>query len=191
MIPRYFLFIFLCLLTLHSISQTKFEKEYRLKEDQVPAKAINFVEPQKLDTKVKWYYEENFEGNSIEAKFKYDGRRYSVEFDTSGVLQDIEIEALPIERPGNLNKLILEQWDLNFKKYKYVKLQFQYSGAIKSFDDFLRSEDPEQDYTMKYELVLKVRTEEGWKMYELLYDQDDTLERKSRIVFRNTDNLEF
>ena len=47
-------------------AQEKFEKEYRIKTDEVPPTALNFVEALNLNTKIRWYFEENLKGNAIE-----------------------------------------------------------------------------------------------------------------------------
>lgn len=188
---RFSFLLILVFLTSLAFTQNKFEKEARLKEDQVPIESVRFIEPQKLDTKVKWYFEENFDGNSIEAKFKYEGRRYSVEFDTNGCFQDLEIEVVFGSLPMNTVVKITSTLDTIYSKYKVQKLQLQYSGDLPSFIFFIRLDAPEDKYVLKYEIVVKVKTEDGWLLHELLFDESGKLEKKSRIVFRNTDNLEF
>lgn len=70
-------------------AQQKFEKESRLKPEDVSVAAKQFIETVDMDTKWKWYFEENLVGNSVEAKTKYQRKWYSVEFDTSGNIQDV------------------------------------------------------------------------------------------------------
>ncbi|MEE4257675.1 MAG: hypothetical protein V2I47_11605 [Bacteroidales bacterium] len=174
-----------------AFGQNKFEKEDRMKEQMVPETAKSFVLFDGLKTKVRWYLEENLEGYSIEAKLKYDGKRYSIEFDTSGVFQDIEIEAVFGGLTLNTGMKITEELGSSFSKYKVQRLQHQYSGNIPSFSSFLYSLETRNEYILKYEIVVKGKTEDGWNLYELLFDQDGALEKRSRIIFRNTDNLEF
>lgn len=179
------------ILAISAMGQSKFEKEDRLQEQMVPETAKSFVLFDGLETKVRWYQEENLEGNSIEAKLKYDGKRYSIEFDTAGVFQDIEIEAAFGVLAMNTGMKITKELGSHFSKYKVQKLQYQYSGNIPSFSSFLFSLESGNEYIIKYEIVVKGKTEDGWNLYELLFDQDGTLEKRSKIIFRNTDNLEF
>jgi hypothetical protein len=53
-------------------AQKKYEKEYRIKQEEVPEEALEFIHSAAIDFSEKWYFEENLEGNSIEAKFKYN-----------------------------------------------------------------------------------------------------------------------
>jgi hypothetical protein len=82
----------LLLLATSAFGQVKYEKEFRLKPGQVPVKARQFIDSINLQQKVKWYYEQNLKGNSIEAKFRMNHKRYSIEFDTLGNLQDVEVQ---------------------------------------------------------------------------------------------------
>jgi len=171
--------------------QTKFEKESRLKEEKVPQTAKSFVRLDGASTRVRWYFEENLDGNSIEAKLKHDGNRYSIEFDTSGMFQDIELESVFDAIPLNTGTMIRKILDSEFEKYTIRKLQLQFSGNIKSLSLFLENPEREKEYTLKYEIVLKGRIEKEWALYELIFTSDGKLEKRSRIIFRNIDNLEF
>ncbi|MEZ4934623.1 MAG: hypothetical protein R2788_21160 [Saprospiraceae bacterium] len=73
-------------------AQVKYEKESRLKEKDVPSIALDFIDSLAVKKKVRWYLEEGFNRTSVEAKFKMDNRKYSIEFDTIGNLEDIEIQ---------------------------------------------------------------------------------------------------
>jgi len=73
-------------------AQEKFEMESRLKQNDVPSNALNFIDSLSLKNKVKWYLEEGIERKSIEAKFKRSGKKHSVEFDILGNIEDVEIE---------------------------------------------------------------------------------------------------
>jgi len=77
-------------ITFTSYSQIKFEKEYRIKEDQVPKQAAMFIKKAFDNIKVKWYKEESHEGKTIEAKTVVDGIKHSMEFDTLGTTLDVE-----------------------------------------------------------------------------------------------------
>lgn len=171
--------------------QEKFEREYRIQENEVPDAAVSFVRSLDIPKKVKWYYEENLVDNSVEAKFLYLDHKYSVEFGTTGKLQDIEIEVDFEMLPGSACEKISRQFLEKYLKYKIRKVQIQYSGDIESLSAFAATEDPLESYPIRYELVVKAKTEEKWGMYEITFDDRAKLVDVSRIILRNTDNLEF
>ncbi|MEL6254700.1 MAG: hypothetical protein AAFR87_22000, partial [Bacteroidota bacterium] len=73
-------------------AQIKYEREYKLKPTEIPMPAKIFVDSCKFSTQITWYKEESQDGKSIEAKLKHKGKKYSIEFDTVGLLQDMEIQ---------------------------------------------------------------------------------------------------
>ncbi len=171
--------------------QTKFEKEYRLPDESVPMEARQFVQFDGLDARIRWYFEENLEGNSIEAKFKHDKQNYSIEFDTLGKFLDIEVKASFSSLDEAIRKTIEGHLDSTFQRWKVQKAQLQYSGNVLSFKSFLDSGNPLQEFTLRFEIVVKGRRNSQWALYELTFnDRGDHL-KTSRIMLRNTDNLEF
>ena len=73
-------------------AQLKYEKESRLAVEEVPEQARNFINTITTSNKVKWYLEEGLDRSSIEAKFEYKDHKYSVEFDSIGILEDVEVQ---------------------------------------------------------------------------------------------------
>ena len=173
------------------LAQTKYEKEYRIESDEVPEKAYQFIHSADADFSEKWYFEENLEGNSIEAKFKYNREKYSVEFDTTGNLLDIEVESPFKDLPENLQASIQNSLQHRYSKFTIRKMQVQYSGKIDSFADFIATSDKAKQYTIYYELVVKGRKNREWNLYEMTYNNRGELEKTEQIILRNTDNLEF
>jgi hypothetical protein len=169
----------------------KFEKEYRIRTEEVPEKSFQFIHSADNDFSEKWYFEENLEGNSIEAKFKYNREKYSVEFDTTGNLLDIEVETSFKELPDNLQASLQNSLQNTYSKFTIRKMQVQYSGAIDSFADFIAESEKAKQYTIYYELVVKGRKNREWNLYEMTYNNLGGLEKTEQIILRNTDNLEF
>lgn len=174
-----------------TFGQEKYEKEYRIKKEEVPESAKSFVILPDFNGNVKWYFEENLTGNSIEAKFKYQNKKYSIEFDTTGKLQDIEIETTIKSMPGHLTNKIISQLDSLFVRHKTRKIQLQYSGNIQSIGNLIKNKSKERHYSTNYEFVVKGKVNKLWQLYEITFNDKGSLITKSRIVFRNTDNLEF
>jgi len=172
-------------------NQTKYEKEYRLDTSEVPKQVIKFVEPESLDTKVKWYYEVNNTGHSIEAKFKLQGSWYSIEFDTLGTLQDIEVEY----KYSKLSKLLRERIDNQLKetftKHKIKKLQISYTDSIQSFSQFIKLKRPRSLHQHGYEIVVKGKKSDSWALYELFFDSKGNKETISKIILDSSQHLVF
>jgi hypothetical protein len=167
-----------------SFAQLKYERESRLSEQKVPPTAREFLDLVSKHS-IRWYEEEAY-GNrhTVEAKFKYKGQRYSVEFDSLGQLEDIEI------RIPKLPKVVMDQLSKTLNtKFRIQKIQQQYSGNIKQFSALF-----ERDISMlqvRYELVIKLKENGKWHLYEILINEDGDVERKDKIILRNTDQLEF
>lgn len=189
-ILKTYLLVLALFLPLLAVSQ-KFEKEYRIETEEVPEKAFQFIHSEDNDFSEKWYFEENLEGNSIEAKFKYNRKKYSVEFDTLGNLLDIEVESPFKDLPDKLQASIKNSLQKTYSKFTVRKMQVQYSGTINSFADFIAESEKAKQYTIYYELVVKGRENREWNLYEMTYNNRGELEKTEQIILRNTDNLEF
>ena len=74
----------------HLLGQIKYEKEYDIEQKEVPRIALEFITKSGFEKHVRWYREESQDGTTIEAKSKKNRHKYSIEFDTSGKLLDIE-----------------------------------------------------------------------------------------------------
>lgn len=173
--------------------QLKYEREYRLDKSQVPEQALQFVEALKLSSKVKWYKEENLKTNSIEAKTKYKSQKYSIEFDTSGIIEDIEIEIPWLAILPDTRTAILQYFEASFDKHKIYKVQRQFSGNAASLLQ-IPSNEPIQstdDILLRYEIVAKVKRQKNYQKLELLFSEKGELIQQSIILLKNTDNLEY
>ena len=162
-------------LTLIINGQIKYEREFHIKENDFPKKAIDYISASNFDTnKIKYYVEVDSTKKSFEAKFKHRGRRYSLEFDTKGNLEDIEV-AVGNEKLGKATKKRIAQY-LNsiYKRHRVLKIQLQYTS--KSVTDVLQlsalAKKTDTLVTHNYELLVAARKKgEGFSDYELLFDQ--------------------
>lgn len=185
------LFMLFLVMPFFTIAQTKFEKEYRIKENEAPAKAVRFIHSAGIDFSEKWYFEENRLGNSIEAKLKHNGKRFSVEFDTLGNLQDIEVETDFDDVAVSLQSKITASLKNTYSKYKIRKMQVQYSGKIDSFNEIMENTAKSNKYNIQYEFVVKGKNNRQWKLFEITFSSAGELISTNEIFLRNTDNLEF
>ncbi len=183
-----FVIIFLSLNVIQA--QTKFEKEYRLKNTSVPEKAQAFIDSLPFHEKIKWYFEENNVGNSIEAKFKVHKTKYSVEFDVEGKLQDVEIEVKWTDVSKSVQDQITAFLDANYGFFKIKKIQVQYSGASDSVLHFLNDKKT-QNITTRYELIVKTRLIRKVRLFEIVFDEKGQHLSTAEIQFKNIDNLEY
>jgi hypothetical protein len=162
-----------------------------MKSADVPTAALQFIEEVEMDSNWKWYFEENLVGNSVEAKTKYNGKWYSVEFDTSGKIQDIEVEKDLPEMDENVRSTILQTLDAMFSSHKIDKIQIQYSAEDPVLLAILNDITTRFDYKVQYEIVVKGKKTGRPKLYELTFTENGELLESSEIIFRNTDNLEY
>lgn len=185
-----FLSLVLILVGFSGFSQQKFEREYRIKPDQVPAKAKEFVAKCNFDKKIKWYAEESQDGKTIEAKSCKNKHKFSVEFDVNGNILDVEKTIKWKEIPAKKQQVIKKALSSRFKKYKIRKIQIQWQTDHDFYIDLI-NEKGENDIKELYEIVVKGRKNKEYKRYELLIDAQGTILKELQFAPQNTDNLEF
>jgi hypothetical protein len=189
---------FFCLILITAVhcsnnlgAQEKYEKESRIREKYVPTKALQFIDSSDLKSRIRWYLEEGLNRKSIEAKFKHDKVRYSVEFDTLGNVEDIEIET-PWE---NLNSHLKDSISSHLKKdclkHKIVKVQIQYSGSESELLAKLKTNHNSQYLKIKYEIVVKCNLHNKVELFEYLFNEAGTPLSVSKILFKNSSHLEY
>lgn len=172
------------------LAQEKFEKESRIGEKEVPTQALLFLAPLNL-SKVKWYKEEGLNGTSIEVKFKAGKARYSVEFDTLGRVEDIEIEADWDDLASGLRDSIAASLNSHCIQHKVIKVQRHYKGDEAELFSIIRDGKNIQSLTHQYELIVRCNEEHQVDQFEYLFSNTGQLVSRSKIVFRNSSHLEY
>lgn len=174
------------------LGQTKFEREYRIKEIDVPEPALEFIESTFGNQKVKWYAEESQDGKSIEAKTKFRKYKYSVEFDTAGNLQDIEKTIDFDEIPAETIHVITNSLTNEFGDFKILKIQVQYtSGDLDTMKELVKKGNSQQHFDKKYEIVLETRDDKTYKAFEVLITKKGRVEKLLEMDLRTMDNMQF
>lgn len=170
-------------------AQEKFEMEQRVGRDKVPESALSFVDSF-TKSKVKWYEETGISSKSYEAKFKLNGRRFSVEFDSTGSLEDIEIRMHYRDLETNVKRSISTHLDSVYDRTRIHKLQIQYAGDVLKMMK-LRNGISE-GLNIQYELELRTKIK-GTRpeLYEYTFDQQGKYLFHKTIILRNADHLEF
>ncbi len=187
----YSLLLALLTTTPSAFSQLKYEREIRIRPATVPAQARAFAGAALGAQKVRWYQEINLDFFSYEAKVKKGGRRYSIEFDTAGRVQDVEIEVEFSSLDTGLRQKIDSTLSGLFSSHKITKTQLQWTGEAPALRDLVRSGATEKPYAERVEIVFKCREAGQPKLYEALFDISGNLLSKLEIVPRNTDNLDY
>ncbi len=172
-------------------AQVKFEKESRIKPRDVPAGALAFIDSLNIERKLKWFLEEGESSKSIEAKFKFNKSNYSVEFDTLGGLQDVEVEVDWKEIDQSVKEVILTQLQLDCAKFKINKIQKQYTGSEKLSYSIFNNQLINAELELKYEVVVRCNQSSGVELYEYLFDELGKKLSSAKIIFRNSSHLEY
>jgi hypothetical protein len=183
--------VFLILIFLSSFSQLKYEKESRLKRAGVPIPALELIESLAIPGKIKWYSEESLTGSTVEAKFRLNKKHYSVEFDTEGNLQDVEITIEFAEIHADAKENIFKKLESEFNKFSIQKIQAQYSGKNPDILSIIKNPQNKTGIDLKYELIVNGKTGNTAKQYEMVFDNNGILTEKKEIIQKNADNLEF
>jgi hypothetical protein len=174
-----------------AFSQVKFEKESRLKRADIPPVALELIESLAISEKIKWYSEESLTGKSVEAKFHFNKKYYSVEFDTEGNLQDVEIVIQVSEIPDKLKESIFKKLESEFYKYSIQKIQAHYPGKNPEILSIIKNPPNEFANSVKYELIVNGKTGNTTKQYEMVFNNNGILIETKEIIQKNADNLEF
>lgn len=170
----------------------KVEKESRIDVTAVPQVAQDFITSFDVSGKVKWIQETSDEGVSIEAKFKSEDTRFSVEFTEAGELEDMEV----LVNLSSLNKSIrknVEQYlEESFDYYKVEKVQAQYINTLERILQWRKTDEKSRSLRPKYEIVVKSRNSgSSSKRFEFLFDEMGVFIRKESIVKRRDNILRF
>lgn len=188
------LFLILILFKLNTTSlyaQQKFEKETRLREDKVPEQALSFLNEIQNTKKVKWFLEEGLEKKSIEAKFKANGTKYSIEFDLSGNIEDVE-QNMKWERLAQLLKeKIHGRFASSCASHKVIKLQVQYLGSPAALLAKINANENFGDLHINYEIVVKCKSNKSISLYEYLFNDLGEFISSYKLIFNNSSHLEY
>lgn len=188
----YTLFVGLNLFSLNANGQElKKEKEVGISKNQAPEEALKIVDGFNLKRKTKWYRQTNFDTLSYEVKFKHNSHFYSVAFDTTGQILDIEqlVKWKEIEEKHkkHLKKIVENRFD----KYKLIKCQIQYTGDKALLNTFFNNSEISDQLVVRFEIELEGKQNASWKKYEFLISSTGTVERERIIVGRSTENLNY
>lgn len=162
----------------------------RIKPHQVPTAAKEWLNDAFEDVRrPKWYLEYSQSGKSYEAKFRFKGHFHSVEFDSLGNIEDVEIEISESEVDGRVWKKIQSFFESNYEQVKVEKIQRQLTGLKSDLEDFF-DEDEADGIVTRYEIVYQGR-DDRWELWEALFDDSGKFISKLKIQIRPSHNLIF
>lgn len=188
------LFLFFCLIlgwSLPAMTQVKVEREYRIKQEQVPQKAVEYISSIFPDTRIRWFGEINARGYFVEAKFRANRKKYSIKFDSTGVFKDVE-KVIKFKKLSKDQQNIFEHTlDSLFTRYKIVKIQAQWLGSAQDIRAFLQDGTTGSSIKKNFEFVLRGRNSEGIAYREILFDEKGNILRNVKLSEGNTNHLLF
>ncbi len=176
-------FFFLMCFTI-CFSQNKNEKETRISIDEFPETAKNYFNITTNTLKhLKFYKETDNKKQSFEVKFKVNKLHYSMEFDTLGKLEDIEILIKEKHITDAVSNTIKSYFNLNFEKTKIIKIQRQYINSTKKSDKYFIQHiinNPFNKHT-HFEIIAEIKTKKKHELREFTFNRNGTF-KKFRLV---------
>ena len=185
------LFFLLLFLNGNLWSQVKREFEQRITVSEVPERARAwFKSTYGNPSKVKWYREITTGKLSYEAKLKRNKKWHSVEFDSLGVVEDVEIKIRKKEIPKETREIIWSYFKSNYTKSKVSKIQLQWSGDENDLSKAIIEKKPDK-ITVRFEIEFYGKNQKEDEMWEGLFSDEGELLKRRKIILRPTDNLTY
>jgi hypothetical protein len=173
------------------MAQQKYEREVRITTNEVHPDALKFINSSGINFKIRWYREIGLKTTSIEAKTKYKGQRYSIEFSENGELEDIEVEIKARDLKPDILNNIEQTIEQTYDDFKIEKIQLQYTGNPQLLKSVFGASNIPDAVVIKYELVISSKESGTFKRFELLFNEALELERTTEIITKNNVNIEY
>jgi hypothetical protein len=173
-------------------SQIKVEREHRIKKNQFPETAHDFIQ-EKLQNakKLRFYKETDTTKISYEARFKKDKLYYSIEFDESGKLEAIEILIKEVDVPEDSWSKITKFLNEKFTEFKIRKIQQQYpitsdetaeTTLNNAFQNLLIP-------SLNYELMVRGKIQDVHSDFEILFGAEGDFIKMKESLPANYDHV--
>lgn len=187
-----YILLFFGVITGPLVAQNKIEREFGIKEKEVPKEASDWLYDAFETTKrPKWYKELSESGFSYEAKFKHEGKFHSVEFDSLGRVEDVEIELKVGELSKEAQSGLNTYFSGAYKNSDLKRIQIQYSGEPNDLEDFF-DENMLEGILIHYEIEYIGLDEFGdSQLWEGLFSDGGLLLSKRKIILSPSENLIF
>lgn len=169
--------LYFLLLVSQTWAQEKKEIEKKVDPSVFPSEAINKLKLYLEDAKkIRYYYEIDGKEESYEAKFKKNHHRYSVEFDSQGNLEDVEVQVRFSQLSNLTKKSIKEYLNEYFERWKIEKIQLQYYN-LERINQLI-------DWNEKVPLEIIVATKTNGKLekFELQFSENIECISKRKVI---------
>lgn len=152
----------------------KREAEKRIPAKRFPSLALGLLSDRfPSSTCKKYYLEMNGPDSSYEAKFKWEGAKYSVEFLPDGSLMDIEKKVTFTELIPAFRAAVEQQFGHDFKRYKVKKCQEQTRPGFQG---------------KRYELEVEGKPISGKAaVFEYLFEENGALVQRREVLLPSND----
>lgn len=187
----YLLLGVLFLFSLKGYSQPKYEKELRISALAVPLSAKSFVDSFSFDKKIKWYKEIGIDQVSYEAKTRYKGENYSIEFSEDGSFKDVEIKISANKIPADVFSGIHAFLTQKHKNFKLERIQIQYEGDRNAVLAYLQKKTGKEKVAIGFEIVLSTKTGGEFQTLEYFFSETGEFIRMYHIILSKTDHIEY
>jgi len=189
---KYFPLLILIICANSIFAQYKYEQEHRIKKEQFPTKAQEILDQHLENVKrLKFYKETDSVKISYEAKFKKDKLWYSMEFDASGNLEDIEIIIKPVDIPSDVLTNISTYFNKTYEKHRIKKIQQHYpTSETESSKQTIRNAFQNLLLpTIRYEIVVAGKKDNNYLEYEILFDAQGSFKNSTQRLAPNYDHV--
>lgn len=188
---RYILLVLVLFNLTELAAQDKVEREYRIKTSMAPDAAKTWLaEAFPRTSRVKWYFEETSGKESYEAKFRQRRIRYSVEFSTEGVIEDIEIER-ELEQLVKWERQALRDAFAQIPQFRLYRLQEQWSGSPDQLALMAQPGLESPTVVRRFEIEFRAVLEDQLALWEGTFNLSGELLSYRKVIPRSTDNLDF
>ncbi|MBU2995575.1 hypothetical protein KO500_03990 [Cellulophaga baltica] len=178
--------------TFSVVAQEKYEREFRIRKKEFPPKALQLIETRLSDAKrIKYYKEIDSSITSFEVKFKKARLWYSIEFDTQGELEDIEIKIKSVDIPNDSYEAIERYLHNTYSMYKIQKIQQQYKATtLTSTETTLKNAFQNLMLpTVNYELMVAGKKEAKYEDFQILFDAGGNFKSIKKSLPPNYDHI--
>lgn len=189
---KYAIILIAVLISFQITAQVKYEREVRVRADEVPEKAVEWIDSTFTGTKrgFRWFHEISIDKQSYEAKFRWRNVRYSVKFDTTGILDDVEFEIDWYDISEIARTNINNYLEANFISHKTLRIQRQLTGPPHDLQRFILY-NTAYNPTINYELEIRARKEHMNELWEAFFDSEGKFLSLQLIVLTPPTHLDF
>ena len=184
--------LLLFLIALPAMGQEKNEREKRITEEDFPQNALAALKDAlQEEVSIRYFLETDGDKQSYEAKFKWKKRSFSIEFDTTGVVQDVEIRISRKDVPEETVATVKRYLDENHDDWRIEKSQLHYSKIRNGKDLITRALHDHNTLIPDYELIIATKDQGKVTNYEMLFSAKGELIQKRIVINRSHDFLRF